>query len=304
MAPEAASGRKNGREESGSANGAGPLPQSPRAAGADPAAGLFPIRVVAELTGINPVTIRAWERRYRLVCPTRTPGGHRLYRRADLDRLHAAAALTGQGMSISRAARLLLDRVADRPEDAQARLDHSLERFARHLEALDDAGMHAVLDAAAAEQPQVAMALLERVQDDAAGLPPLQGAFLLDWLAGRLAVNAAREPASGRPRVLFLAPRQSPACAWTLALAAGLPYQGLRGHMARANDAAEALEAVQRSRCAALVLGDCTLATNLSAPAGVPVFSRRGGDGLTALGDDLGQARARLAAGTEQAVAP
>ena len=33
---------------------------------------LFPIREVARLTGINPVTLRAWERRYGLIQPVRT----------------------------------------------------------------------------------------------------------------------------------------------------------------------------------------------------------------------------------------
>ncbi|MGC8698285.1 MAG: MerR family DNA-binding transcriptional regulator, partial [Halothiobacillus sp.] len=37
--------------------------------------GLFPIRAVAHLTGINPITLRAWERRYQLICPIRTPSG-------------------------------------------------------------------------------------------------------------------------------------------------------------------------------------------------------------------------------------
>ena len=34
--------------------------------------GLFPIREVARLTGVNPVTLRAWERRYGLIQPLRT----------------------------------------------------------------------------------------------------------------------------------------------------------------------------------------------------------------------------------------
>ncbi|MBF4212988.1 MerR family DNA-binding transcriptional regulator, partial [Pseudomonas donghuensis] len=38
---------------------------------------LFPIREVARLTGVNPVTLRAWERRYGLIQPTRTESGHR-----------------------------------------------------------------------------------------------------------------------------------------------------------------------------------------------------------------------------------
>ncbi|MBT8131818.1 MAG: MerR family DNA-binding transcriptional regulator, partial [Gammaproteobacteria bacterium] len=38
---------------------------------------LYPIRTVVSLTGINAVTLRAWERRYGLVKPKRTAKGHR-----------------------------------------------------------------------------------------------------------------------------------------------------------------------------------------------------------------------------------
>ena len=34
--------------------------------------GLFPISAVSQLTGVNSVTLRAWERRYGLIKPTRT----------------------------------------------------------------------------------------------------------------------------------------------------------------------------------------------------------------------------------------
>lgn len=44
-----------------------------------PSEPLLPIREVARLTGVNPVTLRAWERRYGLVVPQRTGKGHRLY---------------------------------------------------------------------------------------------------------------------------------------------------------------------------------------------------------------------------------
>lgn len=40
---------------------------------------LYPIRQVSELTGVKPVTLRAWQRRYNLVQPERTEKGHRLY---------------------------------------------------------------------------------------------------------------------------------------------------------------------------------------------------------------------------------
>ena len=54
--------------------------------------GYLPIREVARSTGINAVTLRAWERRYGLIVPYRTPKGHRLYSPANLERIHAILA--------------------------------------------------------------------------------------------------------------------------------------------------------------------------------------------------------------------
>ncbi|MDC5706047.1 MerR family transcriptional regulator [Vibrio europaeus] len=40
---------------------------------------LYAIREISEITGVKPVTLRAWQRRYSLVQPQRTEKGHRLY---------------------------------------------------------------------------------------------------------------------------------------------------------------------------------------------------------------------------------
>ena len=69
--------------------------------------GLFPIRTVAKLTGINPVTLRAWERRYNLIRPQRTPKGHRLYTEQDIVRIKDVLKLLDQGISISQTKSLL-----------------------------------------------------------------------------------------------------------------------------------------------------------------------------------------------------
>lgn len=63
---------------------------------------LVPIRTVANLTGVNIITLRAWERRYGFVKPVRTPGGHRLYRREDIDRIHRALVLVNKGVAIGQ----------------------------------------------------------------------------------------------------------------------------------------------------------------------------------------------------------
>ena len=64
---------------------------------------LFPIRTVSSLTGVNAVTLRAWERRYGLISPRRTPKGHRLYSRADIQRIQQVLDFLDQGISIGQA---------------------------------------------------------------------------------------------------------------------------------------------------------------------------------------------------------
>ncbi len=48
--------------------------------------GGLPIREVTRLTGVHPVTLRAWERRYGLVVQ-RTGKGHRLYSEEQVERI-------------------------------------------------------------------------------------------------------------------------------------------------------------------------------------------------------------------------
>jgi MerR family transcriptional regulator, light-induced transcriptional regulator len=72
-----------------------------------PGHGLFPIRHVCAETGINPVTLRAWERRYGLIRPLRTPKGHRLYSARDIDRIRRILALLDEGVAVSQVGRVL-----------------------------------------------------------------------------------------------------------------------------------------------------------------------------------------------------
>jgi DNA-binding transcriptional MerR regulator len=68
---------------------------------------LFPIREVARLTGINPVTLRAWERRYGLIQPTRTESGHRLYSRADIAEVRTVLMWIERGVAVSKVGKIL-----------------------------------------------------------------------------------------------------------------------------------------------------------------------------------------------------
>jgi DNA-binding transcriptional MerR regulator len=68
---------------------------------------LFPIREVARLTGINPVTLRAWERRHGLIVPTRTESGHRLYSMTDIERVRSILGWIERGVAVSKIGALL-----------------------------------------------------------------------------------------------------------------------------------------------------------------------------------------------------
>jgi MerR family transcriptional regulator, light-induced transcriptional regulator len=65
-----------------------------------------PVRVVAQRTGLSSHVLRAWERRYAVVSPTRTEGGQRLYSDSDIARLLLLRTLTAAGGAISRLAQL------------------------------------------------------------------------------------------------------------------------------------------------------------------------------------------------------
>jgi DNA-binding transcriptional MerR regulator len=83
------------------------MPESQRKEKSTVPAGLLPIRTVASLTGVNPVTLRAWERRYNLITPHRTPKGHRLYTRDNVELIKQILELLDQGISISQVKPLL-----------------------------------------------------------------------------------------------------------------------------------------------------------------------------------------------------
>ncbi|MCL7745239.1 MerR family transcriptional regulator [Guyparkeria hydrothermalis] len=75
---------------------------------------LLPIRSVSQITGVNPITLRAWERRYDLIRPTRTPAGHRLYSQQDIRTIQRIQELAESGMGFAQIA-LLLDQESQEP---------------------------------------------------------------------------------------------------------------------------------------------------------------------------------------------
>lgn len=66
----------------------------------------FNIQFVANITGINPHTIRAWEKRYQAITPQRDSNGRRLYTNNEISRLKKLNKLVQMGNSISDIASL------------------------------------------------------------------------------------------------------------------------------------------------------------------------------------------------------
>jgi DNA-binding transcriptional MerR regulator len=71
--------------------------------------GVYSIGAVARMLDIPVATIRNWEERYATVVPERSPGGHRLYSRDQVDQLRFIAAEVARGLSAADAHRLLAE---------------------------------------------------------------------------------------------------------------------------------------------------------------------------------------------------
>ena len=69
------------------------------------------ISTVSKRSGVKSDLVRAWERRYKAVQPTRTDGGHRVYTDLDIARLKLLNHATNNGHSISQIANLTLDQL-------------------------------------------------------------------------------------------------------------------------------------------------------------------------------------------------
>jgi len=77
--------------------------------------GWLPIREVARQTGVNAVTLRAWERRYGLIVPLRTPKGHRLYSQEQVQEILTILTWLNRGVAVSQVKHLLDSTPTARP---------------------------------------------------------------------------------------------------------------------------------------------------------------------------------------------
>jgi methanogenic corrinoid protein MtbC1 len=99
---------------------------------------MYSIKAVSQATGLTVETLRAWERRYRVVVPQRDEMGRRVYRAEDVLRLRRLREATDRGHPISRLVKL--------DEPALASLLHEPER--RPQSAMASTFVERILDAA------------------------------------------------------------------------------------------------------------------------------------------------------------
>ncbi|MCX9104228.1 MerR family transcriptional regulator [Aeromonas veronii] len=112
--------------------------------------GIYPIREVSRLTGVNAVTLRAWQRRYGLVQPARTEKGHRLYSEQDIRQIGEILSWLERGVSIGQVKGLLSE------PQAQPVSDHwqqTLEQFSQSLLAFNQRKAEAELNDLLASYP-------------------------------------------------------------------------------------------------------------------------------------------------------
>jgi DNA-binding transcriptional MerR regulator len=72
---------------------------------------IYSIGAVERMLGIPAATVRNWEQRYGLVKAERSSGGHRLYTRAQVDRLRFVKERLDRGLRAAEAHRLLGERL-------------------------------------------------------------------------------------------------------------------------------------------------------------------------------------------------
>lgn len=131
---------------------------------------------MSQLTGVNPITLRAWERRYGLLKPRRTAAGHRLYGAEHVDLIRRVVALTEQGVPIGRVREVLGDAAASAPEGSD-RWHEPIERMAESIARFDEEEIDRLYDDLLAVHPvelvtrRVMLPLLARLGERWAKVP-------------------------------------------------------------------------------------------------------------------------------------
>lgn len=157
---------------------------------------LLPIGEVSLLTGVNAVTLRAWQRRFGLVIPARTPKGHRLYTPENIQQIHEINAWLAKGVAISKVKPLLISSARATEDDHTALQEGDLwhEQITGlngALFELDQQKLHQIFDEALGLYPfqlvKQKLLLAWMAQLPALLEPRLDAELLLAWLESELA---------------------------------------------------------------------------------------------------------------------
>ena len=118
----------------------------------EPAAEQLRIGELSRRTGVSAELLRAWERRYGLLHPTRTGGGFRLYSPADERRVSLMRSHLKHGMSAAEAARLTLTEAdGGTSDDDEPLLQRRAQELREALDDLDEGAAQSALDGVLAE---------------------------------------------------------------------------------------------------------------------------------------------------------
>jgi MerR family transcriptional regulator, light-induced transcriptional regulator len=190
---------------------------------ADPEAGVLRIGELSRRVGVSEHVLRAWESRYGLVRPVRSPGGFRLYSDDDEQRVRRMQFHLGRGLRAAEAARAsIAERDSPVKSSATARRDRADQAdlvtlradLRSALEALDEPEAQAVFDrlmanyTLAATLRDVVVPYLREVGDRwATGeITIIQEHFASNVIRGRLA-GLARDWGTGEgPRAVLACP--------------------------------------------------------------------------------------------------
>ena len=157
---------------------------------------LLPIGEVSLLTGVNAVTLRAWQRRFGLVIPARTPKGHRLYTPENIQQIHEINAWLAKGVAISKVKPLLMSSARATEADSTPLQEGDLwleliTALNSALFELDQPKLHQILDEALGLYPfqlvKQKLLLAWMAQLPALLEPRLDAELLLAWLESELA---------------------------------------------------------------------------------------------------------------------
>jgi len=101
---------------------------------------------LSKRSGVSPELLRAWERRYGLLRPTRSPGGLRLYSVDDLERVRLMRQHIDGGLAAAEAASLVSRAPVSQGETGHRPPPEAQNELAAALDAFDEPSAQAVID--------------------------------------------------------------------------------------------------------------------------------------------------------------